>query len=86
MVSKYTLDYAKRLDEKDILKSFREEFYLKPDTIYMDGNSLGLLSKRAERTLLESLEDWKNTGLTDGLKGITHGFTWQRNCPRRLHN
>ena len=28
----------------------------------MDGNSLGVLSKRAEKTLLSSLEDWKNHG------------------------
>lgn len=69
MVSKYTLDYAKQLDEKDILKSFREEFYLKPDAIYMDGNSLGLLSKRAERTLLESLEDWKKHGIDGWTQG-----------------
>lgn len=69
MVSEYTLDHAKQLDENDALKGFREEFYLKPDTIYMDGNSLGLLSKRAERTLLESLEDWKEHGIDGWTQG-----------------
>ncbi|MFP3340375.1 hypothetical protein R0J91_20510, partial [Micrococcus sp. SIMBA_131] len=35
----------------------------------MDGNSLGLLSKKAESSLLQSLEDWKHHGIdgwTDG--------------------
>jgi kynureninase len=64
-----TLAYAIKLDEKDHLARFREEFYVKPGSIYMDGNSLGLLSKRAERTLLSSLNDWKEHGIdgwTDG--------------------
>ena len=47
-----SLDYAQSLDEKDDLASIREEFYLQENIIYMDGNSLGLLSKRAEKTLL----------------------------------
>lgn len=64
-----TLEYAKQLDTEDSLRRFREEFYLKPGTIYMDGNSLGLLSKRAERTLLESVEDWKEHGIDGWTKG-----------------
>ncbi|WP_160725345.1 kynureninase [Bacillus sp. USDA818B3_A] len=63
------LDYAKELDKEDSLRHFREEFYLKPGTIYMDGNSLGLLSKRAEKTLLESLEDWKEYGIDGWTQG-----------------
>jgi kynureninase len=58
-----SLEYARQLDNEDPLHRFREEFYLKPGSIYMDGNSLGLLSKRAEKTLLESVEDWKNYGI-----------------------
>ncbi|WHY02874.1 kynureninase [Neobacillus sp. DY30] len=64
-----TLEYAKQLDRTDSLNRFREEFYIKPNTIYMDGNSLGLLSKRAERTLLESLNDWKEHGIDGWTKG-----------------
>ncbi|WP_066253352.1 kynureninase [Neobacillus drentensis] len=64
-----TLEYSHQLDQEDSLKRFREEFYLKPNSIYMDGNSLGLLSKRAERTLLESLNDWKE----HGIDGWTNG-------------
>ncbi|MBV7508218.1 kynureninase [Bacillus sp. sid0103] len=64
-----TLEYAQQLDNADSLNRFREEFYIKPNSIYMDGNSLGLLSKRAERTLLESLNDWKE----HGIDGWTNG-------------
>lgn len=64
-----TLEYAKQLDQSDSLNKFRGEFYIKPNSIYMDGNSLGLLSKRAERTLLESLNDWKEHGIDGWTKG-----------------
>lgn len=60
---------AKQLDRDDSLSRFRDEFYIKPNTIYLDGNSLGLLSKRAERTLLESLNDWKEHGIDGWTKG-----------------
>jgi kynureninase len=65
------IEDAKQLDIEDKLGRFREEFYIKPNSIYMDGNSLGLLSKRAEKTLLESLNDWKEHGI-DGWTNGTH--------------
>jgi kynureninase len=64
-----TVNDAKKMDNEDLLYKFREEFYIKPNTIYLDGNSLGLLSKRAERTLLESLNDWKEHGIDGWTKG-----------------
>ncbi|MEH7276415.1 aminotransferase class V-fold PLP-dependent enzyme, partial [Neobacillus vireti] len=64
-----TAEYAKKLDKEDHLYRFREEFYIKPNTIYLDGNSLGLLSKRAERSLLKSLNDWKEYGIDGWTKG-----------------
>ncbi|MFJ7935289.1 kynureninase [Sporosarcina sp. NPDC096371] len=65
----YGIDYAKGLDDKDSLAKYKEEFYLLKDTIYMDGNSLGLLSKRAEQTLHSLLDSWK----TLGIEGWTEG-------------
>lgn len=62
-------DYAAQLDREDILARYRDEFYLKPDSIYLDGNSLGLLSKRAEQTLLESLADWRELGIDGWMEG-----------------
>ncbi|MBO1913787.1 hypothetical protein J4G37_54355, partial [Microvirga sp. 3-52] len=64
-----SLDYARSLDQKDELSNLQEEFYLQEDIIYMDGNSLGLLSKRAEGKLLDLLHSWK----TFGIDGWTEG-------------
>ncbi|WP_347549901.1 kynureninase [Pseudalkalibacillus hwajinpoensis] len=64
-----SIAYAKELDKNDPLSLFKNEFYVNPNSIYMDGNSLGLLSKKAEKTLLDSLEDWK----THGIDGWTEG-------------
>ncbi|WP_217589753.1 kynureninase [Lentibacillus saliphilus] len=51
--------YAKQMDDKDMLKHFRQEFYLPNDAIYLDGNSLGLLSKRAEQSVEHMVNTWK---------------------------
>ncbi|MEN2768204.1 kynureninase [Ornithinibacillus xuwenensis] len=63
------LEYAIHLDEQDSLSPYRDEFYVSEDTIYLDGNSLGLLSKRSEKAVLTVLNAWKNhaiDGWTDG--------------------
>ncbi|WJE15482.1 kynureninase [Halobacillus sp. ACCC02827] len=59
----WTLDAVRKLDQEDPMKHFKKEFYLKESSYYMDGNSLGLLSKRAEQSLFTSLEDWKTSGI-----------------------
>lgn len=63
------LAFAKKMDEKDPLRSIRDRFYVQPDEIYMDGNSLGLASKDAEKALLNMMDIWKKEGikLWDGL-------------------
>ena len=58
-----TINYAKHLDSKDNLSKYRDRFYLNENEIYMDGNSLGLLSKDAEESLLRVLEEWKTLGI-----------------------
>ena len=56
-------DFALELDAADELASKREFFYVREGQIYMDGNSLGLCSKGAERAVLRALEDWKTHGI-----------------------
>lgn len=63
------LEYAKRLDEQDALSMYRDEFYAQLDVIYMDGNSLGLLSKRAEKSVLTLLDSWKQYGIDGWTQG-----------------
>lgn len=60
---------AKKMDSEDKLSHFKNDFYFPEDNIYMNGNSLGLLSKRSEQSLLEIVESWK----TNGIKGWTQG-------------
>jgi len=54
-----TRGYAVRRDLQDDLAPFRNRFFLPPDTIYLDGNSLGLLSADAEQAVLAVLAQWK---------------------------
>ncbi|MDS9471926.1 kynureninase [Sporosarcina pasteurii] len=68
-MDKKTVEYARHLDEKDVLAHLREEFYLLEDKIYMDGNSLGLLSKRSEKVLLDLLHSWKSLGIDGWTEG-----------------
>lgn len=54
------LAYARELDANDPLARFRDEFVIDdPDTIYLDGNSLGRLPKRAAARLQNAVEqEW----------------------------
>ena len=56
-------DFALEMDAKDPLAGFKERFYPLGDAIYMDGNSLGLMSKDAEKTLLRLIEEWRTLGI-----------------------
>src|SRR5699024_12601951 len=61
--------YAERMDNNDELRSFQKEFYIPENIIYLDGNSLGLLYKRAEESLyklVESLKTFAIDGWTEG--------------------
>ena len=62
-------EYARQLDLSDELARFKEEFYVEGGVLYMDGNSLGLLSRRAERTLLDVLGDWREFGIGGWTRG-----------------
>jgi len=64
-------DFALELDAEDPLAPFRDRFYQIPGVIYMDGNSLGLLSKDAEETLLRVLDEWRRLGISGWTQGET---------------
>ena len=52
---------ALKLDSNDKILSFREKFIIPKDKIYLDGNSLGLLSKNTFKNLNKTIiEDWGN--------------------------
>ena len=62
-------ELAAQLDRRDPLARFRDEFFLPSDTLYFDGNSLGLLSRRAEASLLRLVDEWR----AHGIEGWTTG-------------
>ena len=57
--------YSKLLDSNDPLGSFPSKFHVPHNLIYMNGNSLGLLPKAGEETLLRVLDEWK-TAVIEG--------------------
>lgn len=67
--------YALSLDAIDPLACFRERFHIPPNTVYLDGNSLGLLSVDAERAVLAALESWKTQGVGGWLGADPPWFT-----------
>ena len=69
-----TIDFARKLDKEDAINKYREEFYIPADTIYMDGNSLGLLSKRSEAAVFKLLDSWKKYGIDGWMKGESPWF------------
>jgi len=71
MTMKYRLDeeFSLEMDAQDPLAGFKERFYPLGDAIYMDGNSLGLMSKDAEQSLQRVINEWK----TLGIKGWSSG-------------
>ena len=63
-----TLDYARRRDEADPLRRFREHFSLPrgpngAPLIYLCGHSLGLLPLEARKIVNEELDDWGQLGV-----------------------
>jgi len=68
-VDNFTKESIVLLDKQDNLSDFRNRFYIPQDTIYMDGNSLGLLSKDSEKSLMRVLEEWKKLGIRGWMEG-----------------
>jgi kynureninase len=61
-------DEARHLDRADPLRRFRGRFFTRPGTIYLDGNSLGLLSRDAGMALDRAVEAWKKRAVAGWLE------------------
>lgn len=70
-----SIEFAESMDRQDPLRSFREEFYLPEKDLYLDGNSLGLMSKRAEKSLIDLAESWRKLGIDGWMAGQHPWFT-----------
>src|SRR5579863_8290523 len=63
MTHQPTLDYARRRDDGDPLRPFRQRFALPHDdrgqpTLFLCGHSLGLMPLTARTLITEELDDW----------------------------
>jgi len=75
--------FALGLDESDDL-SFADRFYKTPGTIYMDGNSLGLMSRDAEQSLLNAVEDYKKYAIDGWSSGDNPWFFYAERLGARM--
>jgi kynureninase len=67
MTHQATLQYAQELDQQDILREYRDQFYIPflndKHAIYFLGNSLGLQPKTTQDEVLKIMEAWANFGV-----------------------
>jgi kynureninase len=83
-----TLEFAKNADKNDPLKKFRKEFYFpkhkKKDSIYLCGNSLGLLGKNVKPAINTELKDWKKLAINGYHHAKNPWLYYQHNFKKTL--
>lgn len=67
---------ASRRDQEDPLAWLPDQFHVPPNTLYFDGNSLGLLCKAAEARIQQTLHDWARLGVMGWNQAEPPWFTW----------
>lgn len=55
--------FARQLDAEDPLARFRDRFYIPEGTVYLDGNSLGLMSRDSEESVNRVMREWKEQAI-----------------------
>ena len=78
-----TLDFARKMDEQDPLRSFRDKFHFptfhKETVRYFTGNSLGLQPKTAAAYIQEELEAWAKYGVEGHFLAKRPWFSYHEN-------
>lgn len=67
--------FARQMDQEDSLSEYRDHFFIPGNTIYVDGNSLGLMSKEAEYALRRVINEWRDLAIKGWLDAKTPWFT-----------
>ncbi len=82
MAHQFNLQYAKDLDSADILKIYREQFYIpylnNRPAIYFLGNSLGLQPKTTQDEVLKIMEAWANFGVEGFFMGAAPWLNYHK--------
>jgi kynureninase len=85
-----TLAFARRLDEEDPLKHFRQKFYIPQhrgeDCIYFTGNSLGLQPKSLKGYINRELDSWAEFGVEGHFKGERPWLSYHELFPQQISN
>jgi kynureninase len=83
-----TFEFAKRLDEKDSLKHFREKFFIPQhqgkDSVYFTGNSLGLQPKTTGKYVQQELDDWAKLGVEGHFQAKNPWMPYHEIFPKQL--
>ena len=88
MVYEASIKFAKKCDRHDPLRKLRKAFYFpggkKGESVYLCGNSLGLLSKNVKPAINQELKDWKNKAISGYLHAKHPWMYYQHNFNRPL--
>ncbi|TFG20607.1 MAG: kynureninase [Promethearchaeota archaeon] len=72
------------MDRNDPLSKFRNQFNLIQKTIYMDGNSLGLMPKSSELYIQRIVNEWKTIGIDGWLEGKIPWFFFAEHMGKKI--
>jgi kynureninase len=83
-----TLEFAKQLDQKDVLRDFRSKFFIPQhngkDVIYFIGNSLGLQPKTVSQYIQQELDDWAKLGVEGHFQAKNPWVSYHELFPKQL--
>jgi kynureninase len=83
-----TIGFAKELDNKDPLKSFRQKFFIPQhegkDCVYLTGNSLGLQAKTTSQYVQQELDDWAKLGVEGHFHAKNPWMPYHEIFPKQL--
>lgn len=83
-----TIEFARELDKKDVLRSFRDKFFIPQhdgkDAIYFIGNSLGLQPKTTSQYIQQELDDWAKLGVEGHFQAKHPWVSYHELFPKQL--
>lgn len=84
MTFESTEAFALKMDEQDLLKHFRNKFYIPKqpdgkDVLYFTGNSLGLQPKATRKYIEQELKDWETLGVDGHFQAINPWMPYHEN-------
>lgn len=85
-----TREFAQEMDQKDPLKSFRDQFYFpsfhQHEVVYFTGNSLGLQPKTTASYIQEELDAWANFGVEGHFLAKKPWFAYHEELTQKTAN